>query len=142
MSQSCVASCWYAKSPIEDCECACEGENHGRGMEMPEAEIMPPEFTPGHYTGTYLGGRVLRPDGSPLANDSPTGFAWGFTGKGAGALARGILLDHGLEPDVADRHFQQFRDDVIAHHSWGKPLKLPRSDVEAWIARSVTGVRV
>ena len=69
-------------------------------------------------------------------NHSPDGFAFGYGGSGPAQLALALLLEFGLDDDVAQKHHQDFKWAVIA--------KLPREDfeidgevVEAWIKENV-----
>ena len=145
--ENCTASCWNAKSDVSECVCRCHGENHGRGPKFAMPDELPHGAIPGHYTGPASGITILRPDGSTLdlrpslrlANHSPTGFSWGYHGSGPGQLALAVLLDQGLSPNTALRHYQNFKRDVVARQTFGAPLKIPRSTVEKWISRNVIG---
>lgn len=71
-----------------------------------------------------------------LANHSPTGFAWGFSGSGPGQLALAILA-HALEGDSARalRLHQPFKRVVIAQLSQSRAFELSRDEVLAVVAR-------
>ena len=71
--------------------------------------------------------RTVTLDGEPLtpaeslavANHSPDGFMWGYSGLGAAHLALAVLLRLGPR-DGALAHYERFKDDVIA--------RLPQGD--------------
>jgi hypothetical protein len=76
-------------------------------------------------------GRELDPR-FDLRNHSPDGFEWGYGGSGPAQLALAILADVFAPDEVAQRHYQQFKFQVIAglpHESW----TLTSQDVEAWL---------
>ncbi len=78
------------------------------------------------YCGKFDGDVVLMrgTDGAPMSNiphkvlmHSPTGYEWGFNGKGPADLALNILLQF-ARADVAIRWHQQFKHDFL--------VKLPK----------------
>ena len=59
--------------------------------------------------------RRLAPERSlDVANHSPTGFEWGYTGSGPAQLACGLLLDYYDDTQVAREHYIAFRNRVIS----------------------------
>lgn len=71
----------------------------------------------------YIGsppGTVIKSNGEPLnprldlANKSPTGFAWGYSGSGPAQLALAILVDYLQDDNAALAHYQSFKEKVIA----------------------------
>ena len=49
-----------------------------------------------------------------LFNHSPDGFNWGYGGSGPSQLALALLLKFGLSDELAVRHHQRFKFDIIA----------------------------
>jgi hypothetical protein len=103
-------------------------------------------------------GRILQPSGETLvtvdgevldprldlANKSPSGFAWGYSGSGPAQLALAILADHyrhvyrhvqECNPEDADalalRYFQAFKDKAIAILPEGAEWSMGTPFVEA-----------
>ena len=85
---------------------------------------------------------VLRPDGAllPLAPTlaqryhSPTGFEWGYRGRGPAQLAFAILLDHtGGDQVTAHRHYQRFTVDYVSHWD-GETWTIAPAEIAAWLA--------
>lgn len=77
----------------------------------------------GFYDGFYDGGDIIlrRVNGYATANvphaivrHSPTGFEWGYGGSGPAELALNILYAVTGNKELAMRHYQQFKWDVIA----------------------------
>ena len=84
------------------------------------------------YGPVRVNGVVLDPKASlKVANHSPTGFAWGYSGSGPTQLALAILLKAGLKKDAAIAFCIRFRDTFIS--------RLPQSefditvDVNEWV---------
>ena len=78
-----------------------------------------------------LDGEPLAPAESlALANHSPRGFCWGYSGLGAAQLALAVLLRLGPR-DAALTHYERFKDDVIA--------RLPRGDFSIRFAMPEAG---
>ena len=66
-----------------------------------------------------------------VRNHSPTGPEWGYNGSGPAQLALAILLAV-TDRETAERHYQEFKDDVIARigdAEWALPLR----DVRHWL---------
>ena len=57
----------------------------------------------------------LNPEQSQeIVNHSPDGFNWGYGGSGPAQLALGLLLDATADREIANRHYQQFKSDVVS----------------------------
>ena len=85
---------------------------------------------------------VLRPDGAllPLAPTlaqryhSPTGFEWGYRGRGPAQLAFALLLDHtGGDQVAAHRHYQRFTVDHVSRWD-GETWTIAPAEIAAWLA--------
>lgn len=50
-----------------------------------------------------------------IRNHSPDGFQWGYGGSGPSQLALAILLDLGIDIQIAEEIYQKFKFDVIAN---------------------------
>ena len=96
-----------------------------------------PEYGPNDKGGVIL---VLDPDTGEaqeldprldLLNMSPTGFAWGYLGSGPAQTALAILADASNNDDLAFRHYQAFKEQVIVHQlgRW----TLPDAFVQGWL---------
>jgi hypothetical protein len=73
-----------------------------------------------------------------LANHSPTGFAWGYTGSGPAQLALAILAEVAQDDGMAIDLHQTFKNDVIARKPseiWSISEEYVRGWLEAMIAR-------
>ena len=69
------------------------------------------EFATGHV---YLNGKLLNPARSLLlANHSPTGFAWGYSGSGPSQLALAVCVELFGE-EAALEVYQEFKRRYIA----------------------------
>ncbi len=81
-----------------------------------------------------INGKRLDPRRSQyLRNHSPDGFAWGYGGSGPSQLALAILLEVTDSPDVALRHYQDFKWEFIAPiETSSVPLDI-EVDIEEWI---------
>ncbi|RBI60289.1 hypothetical protein DMJ13_18270 [halophilic archaeon] len=49
-----------------------------------------------------------------LANRSPSGFEWGYTGSGPAQLALALLLDYTDDEDVALAEYMEFKAKVVS----------------------------
>ena len=88
----------------------------------------------------YIGsppGTVIKSNGEPLnprldlANKSPTGFAWGYSGSGPAQLALAILVDHLKDDKAALAHYQNFKEAVISRLPNGREWTLDSAQIEA-----------
>jgi hypothetical protein len=70
--------------------------------------------------------------GDGKVNHSPDGFCWGYGGSGPAQLAFAILSDT-LDWRIAQRHYMEFKSDVIAKLEMDKPFTLPEKDVREWL---------
>lgn len=93
----------------------------------------------GHPTRTKQGGFLVTKDGDPLSpapsqklyNHSPNGFNWGYSGSGPAQLALALLLDVTGDKDLAERHYQAFKREVIA--ALGKEWRMTTGSVQRWL---------
>jgi hypothetical protein len=61
------------------------------------------------------GQEQLTPERSlELANHSPSGFSWGYSGSGPAQLALALLLDYTDDEDVALAEYMAFKDEVVS----------------------------
>ena len=60
-------------------------------------------------------------------------FNWGYSGSGPAQLALALLLDASLEPEHAQRHYQRFKEQVIAPLPGGKDFRFPRAKLLSWV---------
>ena len=68
-----------------------------------------------------------------LRNHSPTGFCWGYNGSGPAQLALAILA-HEFGDEYAQRHYQRFKDAVVARWPQDKGFVLTSNQIQAAIA--------
>ena len=72
-----------------------------------------------------------------LVRHSPAGFDWGYVGSGPAQLACALLLDYTDDETVAEKHYIQFRDDVVSQLVCDGPADcwhLTGEDIEAALA--------
>lgn len=75
----------------------------------------------------------LKPEASQkLRNHSPDGFAWGYGGSGPSQLALAILLDV-FNEKIAQRHYQDFKFEIIASFDKDSDFVLPLVKVLEWM---------
>lgn len=72
--------------------------------------------------------------GSYRVRHSPAGPEWGYLGSGPADLALWILTDRSGDPDWADRHYQAFKDEVVAAVP-RKGGRIPADRIRRWIDR-------
>lgn len=68
-----------------------------------------------------------------LFNHSPTGFSWGYGGKGPAQLALAILLHHTNSNKEALAFYQAFKWQFVGAWPFGQPHKV-EIDIDAWLA--------
>jgi hypothetical protein len=68
-----------------------------------------------------------------VVRHSPTGIEWGYAGSGPADLARSVLTAL-VGADTADRLYQVYKDDVVAHVPFAGAV-LKAADVRRWVAR-------
>ena len=77
----------------------------------------------------------LTPDRSlELANHSPSGFEWGYTGSGPAQLALALLLDYTDDEEVALAEYMAFKNEVVSQLECAGPEKrwrLTGSEIES-----------
>ena len=91
------------------------------------------------FYDTVAGRHVVLCDGTPMdieesrkIRNHSNEFNWGYGGSGPAQLALAILLKIGGDADLANRHYQIFKWDVIQVLPHG-PFRLPIADVRQWI---------
>ena len=68
-----------------------------------------------------------------LANHSPSGFGWGYSGSGPAQLALALLLDYTGDEDVALAHYIGFKNRVVSQLDCSHPeeyWRLTGTDIE------------
>ena len=68
-----------------------------------------------------------------LANHSPSGFSWGYSGSGPAQLALALLLDYTGDEDVALAHYTAFKNRVVSQLDCSHPeryWRLTGTDIE------------
>lgn len=69
-----------------------------------------------------------------LANHSPDGFAWGYSGSGPAQLSLALLAHHLGDDDEALRIYQPFKDAVVAAMDQGSDWRLAPEQIIRGIA--------
>jgi hypothetical protein len=70
---------------------------------------------------------------------SPGGLAWGYDGNGPSDAALSILTHITRNPDVAQRHHQEFKRELLVHVSVDVPFQMDACIVAGWLRdRGVT----
>lgn len=85
--------------------------------------------------GSALYALPLRLD---LANHSPDGFAWGYSGSGPAQLALALLADYYAHAGVIDStlgHYQAFKAEVIAPLAQDEGWRLSDEQITDWLRR-------
>lgn len=92
---------------------------------------------------TPAGCRVTA-DGRPLdlrhdlRNHSPDGAEWGYGGSGPAQLALALLSDATGDEDLAQRHYQRFKREVVAGFERDRFL-ITQAEIRCWIAAILEG---
>jgi len=76
-----------------------------------------------------LPGKVLLDPRNDLIDHSPTGYSWGYDGSGPAQLALAILA-HEFFDEVALRHYQWFKTNVIAQFKKDQTFVLKSGQVK------------
>ena len=77
--------------------------------------------------------RVTPEPSLELANHSPSGFSWGYSGSGPSQLALALLLDYTDDEDVALAHYTGFKNRVVSQLDCSHPegyWRLTGTDIE------------
>lgn len=90
----------------------------------------------GFYVEVKVNGKVSTL--SPLAsqaviNHSPNGFNWGYGGSGPAQLALALLLKTTGNKNLALRHYQDFKWEIVA--KFGNEWKLSADEISDWIEK-------
>ena len=73
-----------------------------------------------------------------IADHSPDGFQWGYSGSGPAQLAAAILNEITGDPKIAREYYQMFKFDHVSH--WGNDFEITDFQVRDWL-RSVGAVQ-
>ncbi|WP_135855126.1 DUF6166 domain-containing protein [Halorussus salinus] len=65
--------------------------------------------------------RVTPEPSLELANHSPSGFSWGYSGSGPSQLALALLLDYTDDEDVAIAHYTRFKNRGVSQLDCSHP---------------------
>ena len=106
---------------------ACERQKNGLQY---EGRRILNEAQEGFSVFVWEGGRPSVLSAKPsqrLINHSPCGFEWGYEGSGPAQLALAILLDFSGDEEIAVKHHQAFKRQVIG--------QLPREDI-SWCLKN------
>lgn len=77
-------------------------------------------------------GEILSPLPSlEVINHSPDGFNWGYSGSGPAQLSLALLLDVLGDPELAQRHHQNFKEEVVA--SFGDIWQITGDEIRQWL---------
>ena len=83
----------------------------------------------------------LTPDRSlELANHSPSGFEWGYTGSGPAQLALALVLDYTDDEDVALAEYMAFKNEVVGRLECSGPeqrWRLTGHEIDAALRETV-----
>lgn len=66
-----------------------------------------------------------------VVNHSPDGFNWGYSGSGPAQLALGLLLDVTDDRQIANRYYQLFKTDAVAH--FGESWEISEVAIRRWL---------
>jgi hypothetical protein len=66
------------------------------------------------------------------------GFEWGYCGSGPAQLAVAILADVLDDDDLVREHYQQFKNDVVAHFE-NSGFTITDKEVIDWLRRRYDG---
>lgn len=69
-----------------------------------------------------------------LANHSPSGLSWGYSGSGPAQLALAILADCLQDDKAAVKYHHPFMWDVIERLDKEKPFTLTEKQIRDWLA--------
>lgn len=72
------------------------------------------------------------PPRNDLANHSPDGFAWGYSGSGPAQLSVAILAAL-VEDEVALRYYMDFKDAFVSRFTKDRDFHLPAWRVMQWV---------
>jgi hypothetical protein len=112
-----------------------EKSYHGKRQADGSAEVWIEETKPKPTTEASASGPTRRP--LPLClelkNHSPTGFAWGYGGSGPAQLALAILTDALGNSELALRHYQEFKREIVA--GWGDGWSITARAVREFVAK-------
>ena len=67
-----------------------------------------------------------------LRNHSPTGLEYGYRGSGPAQTALAILLEAGLDDEVALANYQRFKEEVIANLQYDFELDVTINPDATW----------
>jgi hypothetical protein len=67
-----------------------------------------------------------------IRNHSPSGFEWGYGGSGPAQLALALLVDALGDVDLAQKHYQDFKFEVVA--GWGRSWTITAEEIREFVA--------
>lgn len=80
-----------------------------------------------------VNGQRLDPGPSlAIANHSPDGFAWGYSGSGPAQLALAILLHEYGSPSWARTYYQEFKSAKIARFDQDHGWEMTSTEIDGW----------
>ena len=68
-----------------------------------------------------------------VVKHSPQGLAWGCEGEGALDTALSILAHFTGDPQLADRHHEEFTRELLARLRFDEPFEMESAAVERWL---------
>lgn len=75
---------------------------------------------------------IMLPMRLDLRNHSPSGFEWGYEGSGPAQLALAILAFE-YPDDIALKHYQDFKREVVAAWGAAKSFSLGSPFIRTWV---------
>ena len=76
-----------------------------------------------------------------IFSHSPSGFEWGYLGSGLAQLALAILCDYLGEPQLAERFYEEFKEDIVARWK-GDEWTLTAQEIEEWFKKAARDERL
>lgn len=73
-----------------------------------------------------------------LRNHSPDGAEWGYGGSGPAQLALALLADATGDDELAQRHYQRFKREVVAGFERDRFL-ITQAEIRCWVAGLLAG---
>ena len=73
-----------------------------------------------------------------IADHSPDGFQWGYSGSGPAQLAAAILYEITDDVDLSREYYQLFKNDHVSQ--WNDTFEISELEVRIWL--SVVGAKV
>ena len=102
-----------------------------KGKKTPDSCIV--ELVNENYTTQLSPEKSLQ-----IADHSPDGFQWGYSGSGPAQLAAAILNEITGDPELTRQYYQFFKSDHVSH--WGNDFEINEFQVRDWL-RSIGAVQ-